>query len=367
MLRFLAPAIALALFPRLAGAAEARPFYRGVDANYSLGMEDSGARWIWPDGQTDLFRGMKQQGVEWLRVRLWTGDAGPNGREYATRVVGRAAAAGLNPYLVIFLSEDWADLMKQPLPGIWKGLSLEERASAVRAYARDTVRHFRDHGLASHLYEIGNEIDYGICGVYPPDSLPKDAAHLSQGIWPDAARLIHACQEGVKEADPQARFLLHIAHWWDADFACAFFTFMQQHGVQLDYAGLSYFPSSGIGGSLRFSQFGEVVAKVAAATGRPVLIAETGYPSSPDFSGQFGDWKKEAPGYPLTPEGQEKWLGDLLAFCASRPDIAGVFYWSPEWCGEGMWKAFALFDPAGNALPAWRAFAPDFSSGEKAK
>ena len=56
----------------------------------------------------------------------------------------------------------------------------------------------------------------------------------------------------------------------------------------------------------------------------------------------------EVPGYPLTPEGQQKWLTDFLSFCAHNPGIAGVFYWSPEWFGEGMWKAFALFDADGN-------------------
>ena len=32
-----------------------------------------------------------------------------------------------------------------------------------------------------------------------------------------------ASQAGVREADPEAKFLLHIAHWWDADFCIAFF------------------------------------------------------------------------------------------------------------------------------------------------
>jgi hypothetical protein len=29
-------------------------------------------------------------------------------------------------------------------------------------------------------------------------------------------------------ADPEAKFLLHIAHWWDADFCIAFFKFMSR-------------------------------------------------------------------------------------------------------------------------------------------
>ena len=67
------------------------------------------------------------------------------------------------------------------------------------------------------------------------------------------------------------------------------------------------------------------------------------------------DWQ-EVPGYPLSPGGQQHWLTDFIKFCDDNPKIAGAFYWSPEWYGEGMWKAFALFGADGNAKSAWNAF-----------
>ena len=344
-----------------AGGLQARgpgrqPLLLGVDANYSLEMEKAGAEWKWGGGKSDLFADMAKRGISGFRVRLWTKDDGPYGKEYATEVVKRAVGAGLNPYLVIFLSDDWADMLKQPSPAAWKDLSFEERAGAVRTYSREITAHFRNEGLRSHVYAIGNEIDYGICGEYPGKAAEKNPAALSERIWPRSARLISASQAGVKEADPGAKFMLHIAHWWDADFCVAFFRFMLERGIQIDYAGLSYFPSSNIGGSLKMDQFGETVSRLARAIGRPVIVAETAYPSTCDFTGQFSGWKHEAPGYPLTPEGQSLWLSDFLAFCDAHPDIHAVYYWSPEWHGEGMWKAFALFDPEGEAKPAWAAF-----------
>jgi hypothetical protein len=87
-----------------------------------------------------------------------------------------------------------------------------------------------------------------------------------------------------------------------------------------------------------------------------VIVPEVAYPSTHDFKGQFSRWKKETPGYPLTPDGQRRWIGDFLDLCANTPAIAAVYYWSPEWCGEGMWKGMALFDPGGAARPAWSAF-----------
>ncbi len=331
-------------------------FMLGVDANYSLDLEAKGAHWKWNGQDQEIFAGMQKQGARWLRVRLWTGDAGTNGKEYATRVVERGIKAGLSPYLVIFLSEDWADLTKQPVPMKWASLDLTKREDAVRTYARDVVAHFRQRGLTSHIYEIGNEIDYGICGIYPGKHEKTDPETLRQHVWPQAAQLISACESGVKETDPDAKFILHIAHWWDAEFCSAFFQFMLEQQVQMDYAGLSYFPSSNIGGSLTLEQFRGVVDVLSAKIQRPIVIPEFGYPSTSDFSGQFGAWRTEVPGYPLSPEGQAHWLGDFLAFCRNDAAIAGAFYWSPEWYGEGMWKAFALFDVEGSARPAWQAF-----------
>lgn len=346
--------------------AEDLPFL-GVDANYSLGMEREGQQWRWDGKRRELFQGMADSGVRGLRVRLWTKDEGSNGKRYATEVVKRALAAGLDPYLVIFLSDDWADLMKQPAPAAWKDQPLDQRVETVKRYSRDIVAHFRQQGLKSHLYEIGNEIDYGICGVYPGKSTKKSPASLSRHIWPQAAQLIRASQAGVLEADPEAKFMLHIAHWWDVNFVTAFFKFMLSHEVRVDYAGLSYFPSSNIGGSLQIEQFGHVVSALHKAIVRPIIVPETAYPSTADFKGQFARWKKEVPGYPLTPDGQRRWLSDFNDACAHHPAISAVYYWSPEWCGEGMWKAMALFDSDGQARPAWSAFAKPRGQRSKLK
>ena len=338
------------------GATPRESFFVGVDANYSLGMENEGKEWGWDGKKEELFEGFSKRGVSAFRVRLWTGDEGVNGKVYATKVVKRALAAGLDPYLVLFLSEDWADMVKQPAPAIWRNLAVPERAAAVRIYSREIVAHFRSEGLRSHLYEIGNEIDYGICGVYPGKGVKKTPASLERKHWPEAVEIIKASQAGVLEADPEAKFMLHIAHWWDLDFCIRFFQFMLRNGARVDFAGLSYFPSSNIGGSLEMAQFGDVVTRLNAAIDRPIIVPETAYPSTREFSGQFSRWKKETPGYPLTPDGQRRWISDFLGMCAIHPAISGVYYWSPEWCGEGMWKGFALFDEKGAARPAWTAF-----------
>ncbi|MGZ5019908.1 MAG: glycosyl hydrolase 53 family protein, partial [Chthoniobacterales bacterium] len=100
-LKFNALRFLIALIAAIFATAELRAdeFMLGVDANYSLDMEKKGVRWKWNGAERELFAGMHEQGVRWLRVRLWTGDESVNGKEYATRVVERATKAGLNPYL----------------------------------------------------------------------------------------------------------------------------------------------------------------------------------------------------------------------------------------------------------------------------
>lgn len=112
-------------------------------------------------------------------------------------------------------------------------------------------------------------------------------------------------------------------------------------------------------------EFGATVTTLAKAINRPVIVPETAYPGTRDFKGQFSRWKYEVLGYPMTPEGQRRWISDFLAYCDHHPDIHAVYYWSPEWFGEGMWKGFALFDPNGEARPAWSAFAGPSWQGKK--
>jgi arabinogalactan endo-1,4-beta-galactosidase len=77
--------------------------------------------------------------------------------------------------------------------------------------------------------------------------------------------------------------------------------------------------------------------------------------------------------YPISPEGQAEFLQDLHKMLLElRPQGAsGLFYWAPEWIkvegyedesDAGPCYARALFDSAGNALPALNTFAPEPAS-----
>jgi arabinogalactan endo-1,4-beta-galactosidase len=278
--------------------------------------------------------------------------------DFATELAKRAAQTGLKPYLILFLSDDWSDVNKQPAPAEWADLSLEERAEAIRKYSHETVQYIIEQGIKMDFYEIGNEIDYGIAGVFADTKHPRDPHSLRQSIWSDEAFLIKAAIEGVRIADPEAKILLHIATSWSPDFASAFFQAMIDLGVDYDYVGLSYYPSAF--GSPSAIQFCVTLDRLSAEVGKPIIIAETAYPAQPPTGGLFHDWRRPVYGYPLTPEGQAWWLMDMLEAMRDRGDVLGVYIFSPGfWFSGELWGPFALFNSEGWARPAVASLRPD--------
>ncbi len=332
----------------------------GIDSNYVLEMSASKKEWKLGEEAVDPFAFFAAQGCQGARIRLWVGDEGMNRLHYATQTALRAKKAGLKPYLVIFLSEDWADFVKQPVPASWKELTLEEKAASVEAYSSSVVRHMAKQGVEIDTFEIGNEIDFGICGEFE-EEWPKRMSleYMRARIWPRMIPILKAAQAGVLKEQPRAKFILHLAQWNNVDYCLEFWKAMTAAGVRLDYPGLSYFPSSAKEPSQRPVRYLTTQAeRIVKELHKPVLICETAYPATAEFGGQFAEWKYGALGYPLSADGQAKWIADFTNVIRRNPNFCGVYYFSPEWYDGGLWDAFSLFDAQGVARPGVRSFAP---------
>lgn len=350
-------AVVFSVLVMLSGAG-ARGFIVGADPNYILGMETAGKGWLSVKGEKeDVLKILKDSGVEMIRVRLWSKDGGTNGLEESTALMKRAKAAGLKLYVVMFLSEDWADYVKQPAPGAWKGLPFDEKVGAVGAYAERVARHFKEQGLEVDCYEIGNEIDFGICGEFEEEWAKRVSVdYMKATIWPRMAGIIAAAQGGIQKAGGDTKFMLHLTQWWNPEYCTAFFQAMGSSGVKVDFAGLSFFPTSNLSKENSTEYFLEQAGKLAKATLKPVVVCEYGYPSQARFTGQFSEWNVPVAGYTLDEEGQSRWLADFLGKTEKAGFLEGVFYWSPEWHDSGMWSAFALFGADGKPKKALGAF-----------
>jgi arabinogalactan endo-1,4-beta-galactosidase len=160
--------------------------------------------------------------------------------------------------------------------------------------------------------------------------------------------LIKASIEGVHQADPNAQILLQLSISFDPAFALAFYQNMRLLGVEYDIAGLSFYPSAF--GPLVVPGFCETIDRLGDEMGLPVVIPEFGYPAEIPAGGPFANWYNELPGYPLTQEGQARWIADFLASLQQHPNVIAAYYFSPafHWGGD-IWGAFALFDQDGRA------------------
>ena len=331
-------------------------FLVGVDANFIPDGEDSGENWYVGDTPVDPLALLAEQGAQALRLRIWVGDQGVSKLDYATDLALRAHENGMQVHPVLFLSPDWSDVNSQPAPEEWQDLTLEERAIAINKYANATVQRLLETGVRVPYYAVGNEIDFGISGIFA-ELEQRDRGTLQSTIWPQSADLIKAAIEGIRQADPGAQILLQVAISYDPAFALTFFQSMRDLGVEFDIAGLSFYPSAF--GPLVVSGFCETIDRLGTELGLPVVIPEFGYPAQIPAGGPFASWYNDLPGYPLTQDGQARWIADFFASLRQHPNVIGAYYFSPafHWGGD-IWGAFALFDQDGRARQGIGALSP---------
>lgn len=319
--------------------------------------------------------------------------------------VAAALHVPFNPELGLFGS--YGDIRCQPppefgdypgivLPGAWSSLTLEQLKAALRAYGAAAAKQIVGTGATVNVWDLGNEVEFGVAGVAvrpmpggceatagatgayePPDGIDRaigsmsavtlaqmDQAHriawLRDHLWPYEAQMFAAVAEGIRSVDRNARFSTHVSGIASTQpaFAAAFFTAMKTGGFDVDEAGVSYYPTSSSSPKDRLQAFKDMAIAVKAAIGRPVFVAEFGYPAA-TMSGPFS-WNDAAPGYPLSADGQARFVQDLVTWGTREGVLSGIRPWAPDFVMPG-WAPMALFTRQGRivtARPALDAFTP---------
>ncbi|WP_345542879.1 glycosyl hydrolase 53 family protein [Microbacterium jejuense] len=275
---------------------------------------------------------------------------------------------------------DHPDLI--PPTGAWLELSLEEMASRIQAYAARTAQRILDTGVVVGTWNLGNEVDSGICGITPPS--PRDPATpgstdsidpeigrinrfdlvlrtsepdrirwLSAHIWPLVGRLLAAAAAGVREVDPRARFSTHIAAANPESTAAwtEFWDVVADAGYLPDVFGTSMYPSGPVEHHPDDLHIlvGEAAQLLRERWGRPTFIAEYAYPIA-DVIGPF-PFGREVRGYPRAESGQAAYLSDLAARGRSEGWLEGIRPWAPDLV-TGHWGPLSLFHLDGSVARA---------------
>ena len=305
--------------------------------------------------------------------------------------LARDVGMPLNPELGLW--DVYGDIRRQPppdfsdfpairLPGPWITLTLEQMESALRQYGALAARQILATGVRVNYWDLGNEVDWGVAGVAvrgfdptgysPPDTIDPAIgqmtaaqllqmsqadriAWLQRHMWPYVGRLLAAVAQGIRGVDPAARFSTHLAGIavQDAALPVAFWEAMNRAGYHPSQFGTSLYPTNGDSGDRR-AVFLNVADALQQRFGRQLFFAEFGYPSAvmgPPFA-----WNSTQAGYPQTPDGQFRYLRELVALSVATGAVGGIRPWGPDYClASGGWAPMSLFAEDGSAQPALAA------------
>lgn len=356
---------------------------KGMDLSTLLEVEACGGRFYDQGQRNDPVKILKNYGMNLVRLRLWNDPYDRQGRPYGAgtndlartmEMARRVTAQGIDWMLDFHYSDFWADPGKQTTPKAWQGMSVGELEQAVYDYTVSVLERLKAEALPPRIVAVGNEITNGL--LWPYGRKPN---------FRFVVRFLNAGIRAVRQAAPEAAVMLHLDNggnnelyrrWFDRYFALG--------GVDFEYIGLSYYPFwHGTMGDLQ-----ENMNDLALRYHKDLIVAETSMGFTlEDYAvyeqlaqdqrkGMAANAKLAASvSYPMTPEGQCRFMADLMALIRSVPENRGkgFVYWEPAWIpvpgsewansaaleytgekgpGGNEWANQALFDYEGRSLPA---------------
>jgi arabinogalactan endo-1,4-beta-galactosidase len=310
--------------------------------------------------------------------------------------MAKALGLSFNPELGLFNiygdarcqpAPDLSDYPNIRVPGPWTSLTIDQMLPVLRSYGAVAARQILGTGVKVRLWDIGNEVEFGVAGVAvspmpggcddtaggpnwykAPDHVDPAIGRMSAGqlmnmpeaqrlswleahLWPHEARILAAVAEGIRSVDPQARFSTHVSGVTSVlpTQALAFFNAMRAGGFDPDELGVSYYPTSSAQPRDRLQAFKDMAVAIHRGLGRPVFIAEFGYPAA-RMGGVFS-WNDAIAGYPLSPAGQATFIRDLVAWGTGSGVLSGIRPWAPDLAASG-WGPMSFFDGKGGTAVA---------------
>lgn len=310
-------------------------FIKGADVSTILSLEASGVKFYNETGEEqDIFKTLKDAGVNYIRVRVWNNPYNAAGNGYgagncdiakAIEIGKRATANGMKLLVDFHYSDFWADPGRQLVPKAWASMGMEEKKTALYNYTKQSIQALLDANVAVGMVQIGNETNNGICGESGWDNM---CALFSQGS--KAVRDICVQNAGVN--------ILVALHFTNPETSGRYLSYaktLSDKGVDYDVFASSYYPFWH--GTL--SNLTNVLRSVAVTYNKKVMVAETSYAYTlEDGDGQSNVIKSGSilGDYPVTVQGQANALRDVIQAVASVGDAGiGVFYWEPAWLPVG--------------------------------
>lgn len=306
-------------------------FVRGVDVSSVIALEKSGVVFRDAEGKRqDIFRTLKESGVNGVRVRVWNDPFTAEGNGFgggncdldtAIAIGKRATAQGLSVMLDFHYSDFWADPAKQQPPRAWRGLSLDDKSAALYAFTKESLAKALDSGVDVRFVQVGNETTGFFCG---------------EKNWLNICKLMSAGSRAVREVSKaRSRPISIVLQFTNPEKAGEYERYaliLKKQKVDYDVFASSWYPWwHGTGANLT-----AVLKRAAEISGKKVMCAEVSYAWTYDDGDGFPNSISRdtvcAKPYPVTVQGQANAVRDAIAAVAAVGDSGvGVYYWEPAW------------------------------------
>ncbi len=307
-------------------------FIMGMDISSYCSVVDSGVVFKDFSGKelddAGFFNLLKESGINYIRVRVWNDPADADGKTYgggnndiktAARIGKLATAAGMKVLVDFHYSDFWADPSKQQAPKAWEGLSIEEKATKLYEYTKESLEYLKTEGVDVGMVQVGNETTGSFCGT-------KD--------WTEMCKLFNAGSKAVREFDKNVLVALHFTNPEKAGRYNTYASTLQKNNVDYDIFASSYYAVW----HGTFKNLTNVLKNVAEKYDKKVLVTETAYAFTlDDYDGHTNTIDKASElvkNYDASVQGQASMISDVIQAVADIGEAGmGVFYWEGAWNG----------------------------------
>ena len=329
---------------------------RGVDVSSYQALINAGVKFYDFDGkEANLFKVLKDAGVNWVRLRLWNDPYNAEGLGYSggtndeaslVKMATDATKYGMKVLIDFHYSDFWADPAKQPLPKAWKNLSTDDLSNEIGLYTSKVLSDLKKAGANVQMVQVGNEVTNGAFGIWTD----RDHGGNWATTWETAdgakvAKYLGVGAKAVRQTLPNAKIAIQL-ETPNIDKYRGIMTVLRDNNVDYDYLGTSYYPfwsthdgngwydnvDLGYGASTPTNL--EAIEKMAEREfGKKTVVLETGWINNvndADGTGNSISASGEIQAYSHDPQGQVDVLSDMYKALVNQNGV-GAFYWEPAW------------------------------------
>ncbi len=288
-------------------------FAFGADVSFVPQMESWGTKWLDKQGrQKDILQILKEQGINSIRLRVWTVANGASSKGEVVAMCKRAKAKGMGVMIDFHYSDSWADPGKQTIPSAWTDHSVEALSKHIYDHTFDVLSAIKAAGVVPRWVQVGNETKRGM--LYP-------VGQTNQGGSVAFAKFVQAGYDAVKAVDSTMQVIVHLPDGHDNSLYRSIFDGLKKNGAKWDIIGLSAYPRwSHLDGPTMITRVMANINDLKARYKTPCMVVETGH-------------------YPKEAVAGNQYLTGLMQKMLLGGDL-GCFYWEPESMGGydmGAW------------------------------